>query len=91
LARAYAAAGRRADAERIAHALEGERTRHYVRAEAIASIYAALGDRERAFRWLTRAVAERSAGLVYVHLEPWSAPLRSDPRFAAILRQVGVS
>ncbi len=52
--------------------------------------YAALGELDRAFERLDQALEARSAGLIYIHLDPGYKPLRSDPRFAALVKQVGV-
>jgi hypothetical protein len=56
----------------------------------IALIHTALGDKEKAFEWLQRAYEERSAFLVYMKWEPRLDPLRSDPRFQHLQRQVGL-
>lgn len=80
--------GRVDSARRHLAELEAERKRHYVAADHIAVGYAALGDREAAFRWLDRAYADRS-GLLYdlPMLMPWD-PIHSDPRWAALERRV---
>jgi TolB-like protein/Flp pilus assembly protein TadD len=88
--RALVALGRRAEALAIAEELERESARRHVRAEEIAGIYVALGDRVRAFRWLQKGVEDRSAGMAYIELFPHFDPIRSDPRFTVILRTVGV-
>ena len=55
-----------------------------------ARLQAVVGDREKAFVSLEAAVAERSAGLVFLNVErAWDA-IRSDPRFARLVRQVGI-
>lgn len=56
-----------------------------------AEVYAGLGQLNRAFQWLAKAVNARDRDLsVYIRLDPWLGPaIRSDPRFAEILRQVG--
>jgi hypothetical protein len=41
-------------------------------------------------RWLERALKERSAGLIYLHVDPGYTPLRQDPRFAALVAQIGL-
>ena len=51
----------------------------------IAWVYAALGDRNKAFEWLDRARAAHMF-LGFPRLDPKYDPLRSDPRFAALLR-----
>lgn len=56
----------------------------------IAQDYALLGDRDRAFAWLNKAVIEHGIGVTFVAVEPRLGSLRSDPRFLAILRTVGV-
>jgi hypothetical protein len=52
--------------------------------------YAALGDFDSAFASLERAFQTRSAGLIYLHLDPGYAPLRQDPRFAELVRRIGL-
>lgn len=56
---------------------------------SIAMIHAALGERNEAFRWLDRALAERSDGfIVFARVVPWFDGMRQDPRFAAMLARV---
>jgi hypothetical protein len=70
--------------------LEDESKRQYVRAEILAMGYAALGDVDRAFACLERALQARSAGLIYLHLDPGYAPLRDDPRFGGLVGRIGL-
>lgn len=53
----------------------------------LAAIYAALGDRDRAFSWLEKGLAKRKVYLVKVH--PFLDSLRVDPRFAGLLVRAG--
>jgi TolB-like protein/DNA-binding winged helix-turn-helix (wHTH) protein/tetratricopeptide (TPR) repeat protein len=53
--------------------------------------YASLGNKDRAFAWLDKAVAQRSWCLMYLKRDTVFDPLRSDPRFGALLRRVGLS
>jgi DNA-binding SARP family transcriptional activator/TolB-like protein/Tfp pilus assembly protein PilF len=62
----------------------------YVTAYAVALVYASLGNRDSAFAWLERGVGERTHWLVWLNRDPRWAPLRSDPRFAALVREVGL-
>ena len=57
---------------------------------AVALVYAALGDKERAFLWLEKAYAEKSTFMTT--LRYWSVfdPLRSDPRFTDLVRRTGL-
>jgi tetratricopeptide (TPR) repeat protein len=88
LARTYAALGQRTEAQRVARELEQESRQRYVSADRIASIYAALGERDSAFHWLDRAYRERSAGLVWLASDRRWDPIRSDPQFQRILRSM---
>jgi hypothetical protein len=63
--------------------------RRYVAPADMAKIYAALGEKDQAFEWLQKAYEVRSAWLVWLKVEPLWDSLRSDPRFADLLRRVG--
>jgi eukaryotic-like serine/threonine-protein kinase len=90
LAHAYAQAGRRSDAEQVLQVLLERGRQLYVSPFDIALIYTALGEKDTAFAWMTKAVAERSTWLVYSKWEPRLDPLRSDPRFQDLLRRIGL-
>jgi serine/threonine-protein kinase len=90
IVRALAAMGETEEALAIIQRLEETAKHQYVRSEVLAMGYAAIGNLERAFACLDRALEERSAGLVYLHLDPGFDPLRSDPRYAALIEQIGV-
>ena len=55
---------------------------------ALTQAYAALGDIDRGMEWLERAFEERTAELIFVRLDDELAPLRADPRYAALDRQL---
>lgn len=90
LACGYARAGDRDGALKILSALLEMSQREYVPPWAIAYIYIALGDRERALRWLEKAYEERSTSEVFLKVNPGFDPLRSDPRFQALLRRMNL-
>jgi TolB-like protein/tetratricopeptide (TPR) repeat protein len=90
LAGAYAAAGRAPEAERLLGELEGVAKRRYVSAYSRALVYGELGRRDQAFAWLEKAVGERHGNLAYLATEPDFDPLRGDPRFAGVLRRLGL-
>jgi TolB-like protein len=82
LAVACAHTGRTEDARRILADLESLATKVYIDKVSIAAIYAALGDRDRAFAALRLAAADRAAMVSAPRFFPWLAPLFDDPRFA---------
>ena len=62
----------------------------YVPGLSIAFIYIGLGERGHALEWLSHSYQDRSTHMVYAKVDPLLDPLRSDPRFAALLRQMGL-
>jgi tetratricopeptide (TPR) repeat protein len=90
LAVTYARMGRTTEARRILAEFEGKAAKTYVSGDEIAMIYAALGDKNNAFRWLQRALDEHAAPLGGMGLALEFRPLRSDPRFAALLAKLGL-
>lgn len=90
LVRAYAHAGRRAEALRLLDELKARRRNGYVPAAAFVNAYLGLGDNEQAFYWLEQAYREKSNILQFVKVHPYFDPIRSDPRFADLVRRVGL-
>jgi TolB-like protein/Flp pilus assembly protein TadD len=91
LGHAYAKMGRRADAEQQIAILRDLTKSRYVRPYYIASIYAALGDRDKAFAELERSFEERDVYLNRVNSDPFMDPLRDDPRFKGLLKRLSLS
>jgi TolB-like protein/Tfp pilus assembly protein PilF len=58
--------------------------------EEVIRCLVALGDKERALAMLTKGLEERDNSLVAIKVEPQLDPLRSDPRFAELVRRVGL-
>jgi eukaryotic-like serine/threonine-protein kinase len=85
-----AASGQRAEAEAILAELAAASPRRYVSALEIAYVHVALGQTDLAFEWLDKAVTERTPFLVLLRVEPRADPLRADPRFAELVRRVGL-
>jgi TolB-like protein/predicted negative regulator of RcsB-dependent stress response len=83
-----AATGDRAGAMRVLAELEKLSQTRYIPAYALATVYAGLDMRNEAFAQMDRAVAEHSAYLDYLSVEPTLDGLRSDPRFPLLLRRV---
>jgi TolB-like protein/Tfp pilus assembly protein PilF/tRNA A-37 threonylcarbamoyl transferase component Bud32 len=86
-----AATGRRAEARKIVDELIERRAREYIDPTLIAYIYIALGDKDQAFAWLDRGYQERAGNIPWMHIEPKFDPIRSDPRFADLVRRIGLT
>jgi TolB-like protein/Tfp pilus assembly protein PilF len=54
-----------------------------------ASLHAALGDHDAALHWLERGRAERDGWMLAVRVHPWLDPVRGEPRFTDLLRNMG--
>jgi TolB-like protein/DNA-binding winged helix-turn-helix (wHTH) protein/Tfp pilus assembly protein PilF len=89
LARAYVAAGERREAAGLLDDLKRRSSPLHSYASEIAVMYAALGDADQAMAWLERGAEERFNPGVLVR--PGFDPLRSDPRFADLMRRVGLA
>ena len=57
---------------------------------ALAKAYAELGEKEKAFAELDKVYENRLSSVVWFKVEPQLDPLRSDPRFADLMRKVGL-
>jgi TolB-like protein/tetratricopeptide (TPR) repeat protein len=90
LIRAYAHAGRRTDALRLLEELKRRQKTSYVPTAAFVNAYLGLDDKEQAFAWLERAYQEKSNILQFLKVHPFFDPVRDDPRFADLLRRVGL-
>jgi len=95
LAHAYAGVGRRAETQKILRDalrdLEQESTKVKVSPYLIATLYAALGDKDTAFRFLERAYREKSLDLSWhLNADLRIDNLRSDPRYQSLLSRVGL-
>jgi TolB-like protein/DNA-binding winged helix-turn-helix (wHTH) protein/Tfp pilus assembly protein PilF len=89
LGHAYAGAGNRRKAYEIIERLKRAET-GYLYAYEIAFIYAALGEKDRAFEWLDKAHQQRDKGLTFLKVDHCLDPLRSDRRFQEFLRRVNL-
>lgn len=86
----YARMGRTKEAREILARLEAYAKGHYVNPIFFAEIHASLGEKDLAFEWLERAVIDRTAWLMGPTLWPELDPLRSDARYAALVKQIGL-
>jgi tetratricopeptide (TPR) repeat protein len=87
---AYALSGKRDEAVVILKELQEKYARHEGPAFDVAAIYAGLGDKDQAFAWLEKGFADRSGRLGRINWEVGFESLRSDPRFADLMRRMGI-
>ena len=88
LARAYAISGKGKEARQILAELKRRSNPGYSLAAEIASVYAALGEKDQAMTWLEKGYEERfNPGVL---LRPGFDPLRSDPRFQDLRQRMGL-
>ena len=71
--------GRKEEAKRVLSKLVEVANIRYFPGEQIASVYAALGDHDAAFRWIERAITEHSGPIHSLAFAPEFKPLRTDP------------
>ena len=91
LAHAYIAIGKRTEAEKILRDLLRRSKKNYVSPYMIATIYAGLGDKNRALEFLEKAFQEKSPDIPYfLKADLRLDALRSDPRFQDLMRRVGL-
>jgi tetratricopeptide (TPR) repeat protein len=86
----YALSGRKPEALEILHELEEAVVEGGTHAAAIGSIYAALGENEQALVWLEKICETRSSQILFLVTDSALDGLRSDPRFIAMLKKIGV-
>jgi len=86
----YAVTGKRAEALAILKELEARHTRREAVGLNLATVYAGLGDRDQAFVWLERDFQQRSGLLPRITWSLTFDSLRSDPRYADLVRRMGL-
>lgn len=87
----YARAGEKTKAEAMLRRLTTTSNHRWVDPVNVASVYVGLGDLDRAIAALRHAARQRSSNLVFLKIDPWFDPLRSDPRFQALLRELKIA
>ncbi len=86
----FAVAGERAKAIAIVKELEDKYLRREASGFDIASVYAGLGDKDKAFDWLEKDFRTRNGKLQQIRWEVEFEPLRNDPRFRDLLRRMNL-
>jgi DNA-binding winged helix-turn-helix (wHTH) protein/TolB-like protein/Tfp pilus assembly protein PilF len=88
LGHAYAASGKKAEAQQVLTDLQQLQDQRYVSPYTVAAIYAGLGDKEQAFKWLETAVESRDIWLMNLKVDPVFAKLRSERKFTDTLARI---
>jgi len=90
LAETHGLAGNTKIAQELLAQLLNNSGQQYVMPYMVARVYTALGEREAALYWLEKAYRERDAWMLKLNCDPHLDSLRSDPRFAAIVREMNI-
>ncbi len=86
----YALAGKRAEATQALEKLVTRYRQGGVPPSYVAAGYAAVADKDRAFEWLGRALSAYDAFASVANAYPAFDPIRSDPRFSALMSRLGI-
>ncbi|MDQ5838618.1 MAG: tetratricopeptide repeat protein [Acidobacteriota bacterium] len=86
----YALAGKTAEARAALAELQQMSRRRYVAPCGAAVVYAGLGQKDEAFEWLAKALKVRDNTLVLIEVDPRLDALRSDARFAQLVKGAGL-
>jgi len=90
LGHAYAVAGRRDQALAVLKELQDRYERREALGQYVACVHAGLGEIDEAFLWLEKDFAARSGMLEYVIMNSLFDSLRGDPRYADLVRRMGL-
>lgn len=82
---------KRDEALAVLKELQGKYEKKEALAQDVAAVYAGLGDKDQAFAWLEKGFKDRSGQLGRTRWEGEFEPLRNDPRFAVLLRRMGLN
>jgi len=86
----YAVTGRRAESLAIVKELEEKYVKHEADGQSIAGVYAGLNDEDQAFAWLERDFEQRRVLLPEITWRFAFEDLRTDPRYADLVRRMGL-
>jgi tetratricopeptide (TPR) repeat protein len=87
----YAISGRKLEAEKILDELVLRSKSAYLPPTYIARICAGLGQKDEAIAWLEKGYTLRDSHMEFLAVDPTFDGLRSDPRFAKLLRRMNLA
>lgn len=86
----YGVSGKKEEAQRILDTLSSLSSGRFVTSYGVALIHSAMGENDQTFLWLDKAFQERSNWLVWLETDPRWNSIRSDKRFAELVKKVGL-
>jgi tetratricopeptide (TPR) repeat protein len=86
----YGITGRHNDAQKMLMRLKAVADNRYVTPYGVALVYASIGDMDKTFEYLDKALAERSNWLVWLKQDPRWALIKNDPRYQDLVSKVGL-
>lgn len=87
---AYAVSGRKEQTQQFIDAFRASSRKRYIPPTYFAILYAGLGDKDQTLAWLEKGFQERADLLTWLNVEPMMDDVRSDPRFQALIRRIGL-
>ncbi len=84
-------AGNAGKARGVLEELKSLSAQHYTPPHSVAVVYLGLGERDETFAWLEKAYEDHDVRLQFLKVDPKWDSLRSDPRFTALLKRIGLS
>jgi TolB-like protein/Tfp pilus assembly protein PilF len=92
LARSYQTVGRTREAQEILDMLlRRSRERDFGNSYMLAMLYSGIGKPDQALDWLERCDSVRNENIILIKVDPEFASIRSEPRFQAILKRIGLA
>jgi Flp pilus assembly protein TadD len=91
MGQAYALAGMEAEARKQLQRLNDMAERRYVASSTIGMLHYCLGEHERALELLERGVERHESQVILFGVHPIYEPLRSQPRFQALMKRIGLA
>jgi tetratricopeptide (TPR) repeat protein len=86
----YSYSGKRDEAEKVLDQLHELSKQRYVSPFYIASIYVGIGQKDQAFEWFEKGYDEHDHAMETLKVDPMLDNVRSDPRFKALLKKMGL-
>ncbi len=90
LAHTYAVAGQRGEARKKLEVLQERARTKPMSSSLMALVHMGLGEKDLALEWLEKAYEQRSQWLAFLKIWPLFDGVRSDPRFKALLKKIGL-